>query len=113
MVRYFRKKTRRVTVLRFGKEVADILRLLPNHGLLFPYFGQLRETHRTTEFQRVCRRVAGAQPVHGGHHHLPLVADNVSPHVKSLPLYPFAVRLVRDSYLRVVCRQFVAADGQR
>jgi len=55
-IRYFRKKTRSISAMRFSEEVAGILRLLPQVGLLFPTFSQLRETHRATEFRRACRR---------------------------------------------------------
>lgn len=56
-IRFFRRKTHSVAVLRFSEDAAEILRGLPQHGLLFPKFSQLRETHRATEFKRLCRRV--------------------------------------------------------
>jgi integrase len=56
-IRFFRRKTHSVTVLRFGEEVAALLRSLPPAGLLFPKFSRLREAHRATEFKRVCKRL--------------------------------------------------------
>lgn len=56
-IRFFRRKTRRVAILRFSDDAAEILQGLPQHGLLFPNFSQLREAHRATEFKRACRRL--------------------------------------------------------
>ena len=56
-IRFFRKKTHSVALLRFGEEVAALLGLLPPAGLLFPKFSRLREAHRATEFKRVCKRL--------------------------------------------------------
>ncbi|HOC01114.1 MAG TPA: tyrosine-type recombinase/integrase [Verrucomicrobiota bacterium] len=56
-IRFFRRKTRCVAILRFSDDAAEILKGLPQHGLLFPNFSQLREMHRATEFKRACRRL--------------------------------------------------------
>ena len=56
-IRFFRRKTRNVAVLRFSDDATEILRELPRHGLLFPKFSQLRETDRATEFKRACKRL--------------------------------------------------------
>jgi len=57
VIRFFRKKTRGVAVLRFSDEMVELLRALPQTGSLFPEFSQLREAHRATEFKRACRRL--------------------------------------------------------
>ena len=50
IVSYQRKKTKTVAVLRFGDEVAALLRRLPKSGPLFPYLIRVRTTDRATEF---------------------------------------------------------------
>ena len=48
------KKTKSVAVMRFDKEVAEILRDLPGTGPLFPYLGTGRAGDRSTEFHQSC-----------------------------------------------------------
>ena len=55
VVSYHRKKTKTVAVLRFGDEVAALLRRLPKSGPLFPYLIRVRTTDRATEFKQRCR----------------------------------------------------------
>ena len=57
VVSFNRKKTGTVSVIRFGEELAAILRTLPRTGPLFPKLAPMRESHRATEFKRVCRRL--------------------------------------------------------
>ena len=54
VVSYHRKKTKTVAVLRFGDEVAALLRRLPKSGPLFPYLIRVRTTDRATEFKQRC-----------------------------------------------------------
>jgi integrase len=56
VIRFFRRKTRGVAMLRYSEELAQILETMPQTGLLFPEFARLREAHRATEFKRACRR---------------------------------------------------------
>jgi integrase len=57
VVSFFRAKTNVAQVIRFGAELARVLRELPQEGLLFPKLAPMLEAHRATEFRRVCRRV--------------------------------------------------------
>lgn len=52
---YRRKKTQIVALLRFGDDVAAILRALPQSGPLFPYLRGVRASDRATEFKQRCR----------------------------------------------------------
>ena len=42
-------------LIRFGKEVAEILRSLPASGPLFPWLRTVRAADRATEFRQRCR----------------------------------------------------------
>jgi integrase len=56
-VGFHRHKTGTVSIIRFGNELASILRTLPEVGPLFPKLKPMREAHRATEFARACRRL--------------------------------------------------------
>ena len=56
VISFFRKKTKSVQIIHFGKEVEMILRSLPGRGLLFPTFSALDAKHRASWFQMICRR---------------------------------------------------------
>jgi integrase len=49
-ITYFRRKTNKPCVLRFGQEVASILRRLPDSGSLFPKYSKLCSADRATRF---------------------------------------------------------------
>lgn len=49
-ISYFRRKTGKPCVLRFGEEVAAILKQLPASGSLFPKYSQLCSADRATRF---------------------------------------------------------------
>jgi integrase len=49
-ITYFRRKTGKPCVLRFGEEVAAILKRLPVSGSLFPKYSQLCSADRATRF---------------------------------------------------------------
>jgi integrase len=57
VVSFFRRKTGTAQIIRFGPGLAEVLRSLPEVGLLFPSLAQLDEKHRASRFQRSCRRV--------------------------------------------------------
>jgi len=57
VVSFLRHKTGTVSIIRFGNELEDILRTLPQSGPLFPKLHKMREAHRATEFARCCRRL--------------------------------------------------------
>jgi integrase len=52
---YCRKKSGSVAKMRFGDEVAEILKQLPQAGPLFGYLRGVRAADRATEFQQRCR----------------------------------------------------------
>ncbi len=52
---FARKKTGSIAVLRFGEDVAEVLRTLPSSGPLFPYLRRVRAGDRATEFKQRCR----------------------------------------------------------
>ena len=54
VISFARKKTGSVALLRFGDEVATILRGLPQTGPLFPYMRSVRCGDRATEFKQRC-----------------------------------------------------------
>ena len=56
-IRFFRKKTHQRGRAALQRRRGGTLRGLPQHGLLFPNFSQIRETHRATEFKRACHRL--------------------------------------------------------
>lgn len=60
VISYIRRKTRlkpkpSVAQLRFGTEVAAVLKKLPKKGPLFPYLRSVREADRATEFRQRCQ----------------------------------------------------------
>jgi integrase len=57
VVSFHRNKTGVVSIIRFGHELEQILRMLPRTGALFPKLQKMREAHRATEFRRCCRRL--------------------------------------------------------
>ena len=52
---YNRKKTARLSGIRFGQECEAILRSLPTEGALFPYLASVRAGDRATEFRQRCQ----------------------------------------------------------
>ena len=54
---FFRAKTRAAQIIRFGAELAGVLRGLPASGPLFPRLALTNERHRASLFQRSCARV--------------------------------------------------------
>lgn len=54
VISFARKKTGSVALLRFGEDVANILRQLPTSGPLFPYLRSVRCGDRATEFKQRC-----------------------------------------------------------
>ncbi|MGA2788852.1 MAG: tyrosine-type recombinase/integrase [Verrucomicrobiota bacterium] len=54
VISFSRKKTRSIAIMRFDKEVAEILRDLPGTGPLFPYMRRSRASDRATEFKQRC-----------------------------------------------------------
>lgn len=56
VISFARQKTKTVSMVHFGDEVAQVLQTLPTDGPLFPKLRKLNSGHRATEFQRVCRR---------------------------------------------------------
>ena len=55
LVSYERKKTGEPAFIRFGEEVARVLRGLPAAGPSFPYLRKVRAGDRATEFKQRCR----------------------------------------------------------
>src|SRR5947199_5301645 len=53
-IAYARRKTGSLAMLRFGSEIGEILRRLPNRGPLFPYLRTVRAGDRATEFKQRC-----------------------------------------------------------
>jgi integrase len=54
VISFARKKTRSIAIMRFDKDVAEILRDLPGTGPLFPYLRRVRAADRATEFKQRC-----------------------------------------------------------
>src|ERR1043166_4647622 len=54
IISYERKKTGEIAFVRFGEEVAAILRSRPDTGPLFPYLRAVRAGDRATEFKQRC-----------------------------------------------------------
>jgi integrase len=54
VISFARKKTGSVAIMRFDKEVAEILQDLPGSGPLFPYLRTVRAGDRSTEFHQRC-----------------------------------------------------------
>lgn len=57
VVGFRRQKTGTISIIRFGEELEELLRSLPQGGPLFPKLHKMREAHRATEFARCCRRL--------------------------------------------------------
>lgn len=53
-ISYHRQKTNQVAILHYGEKVAELLRTLPQQGLLFPRLAVTHEKHRAQEFRRRC-----------------------------------------------------------
>jgi integrase len=56
-ITYNRQKTGRLCTLRFGNEVAEILKCLPTRGLLFPKYATLSSADRATRFAERVERL--------------------------------------------------------
>ncbi len=56
-ITYNRQKTGRLCTLRFGDEVAEILKRLPTSGLLFPKYSTLSSADRATRFAERVERL--------------------------------------------------------
>lgn len=56
-ISYFRRKTRKIAVMRFGDEVAAILKRLPATGPLFPNWSKLTSAQRADRFHSRCETV--------------------------------------------------------
>ena len=54
VISFARKKTNSIAIMRFDDELAEILRLLPAEGPLFPYLRTVRAGDRSTEFHQRC-----------------------------------------------------------
>jgi hypothetical protein len=54
VISFARKKTGSVAVMRFDRDVAEILQDLPASGPLFPYLRTVRAGDRSTEFHQRC-----------------------------------------------------------
>lgn len=54
VISYYRAKTRKPAVLRFGEEIAAILRRLPASGPLFPNWSKLTSAQRADRFHTRC-----------------------------------------------------------
>jgi len=57
IISYARRKTGELAFVRFGEEVAKILRSLPATGVLFPYLRTVRAGDRATEFKQRCKGI--------------------------------------------------------
>jgi integrase len=58
IVHFNRLKTGTPSIIRIGSELEAVLRSLPHFGPLFPNHRDKRETHRSREFARACRRLS-------------------------------------------------------
>ena len=56
-ITYNRQKTGRLCTLRFGDEVAEILKRLPTRGPLFPKYSTLSSADRATRFAERVERL--------------------------------------------------------
>ncbi len=54
VISFERKKTGSIAIMRFGEDVAEILRDLPGSGPLFSYLRTVRANDRATEFKQRC-----------------------------------------------------------
>lgn len=57
MIRYHRKKNGNLATLRFGSQVAELLKQRPPSGLLFPHYAKLSSADRATRFAERCRKL--------------------------------------------------------
>jgi integrase len=55
VIGYRRQKTKTMSLLHFGDELAALLQKLPQSGPLFPYLRGVRAGDRATEFKQRCR----------------------------------------------------------
>jgi integrase len=55
VISFARMKTGSVAIMRYDKDVEDILRWLPVFGPLFPYLRSVRASDRATEFKQRCK----------------------------------------------------------
>jgi len=53
-ISFARRKTGSIAIMRFDEEVAELFRLLPSSGPLFPYLRTVRAGDRATEFHQRC-----------------------------------------------------------
>lgn len=54
-ISYFRRKNGSLAILRFGDEVAEILRRLPTSGMLFPNWSKVSSQDRAARFNKRCK----------------------------------------------------------
>lgn len=54
VVAYSRRKTAAAVLVRFGSQMAELLKSLPKTGPLFPRLAEMHEKHRAKEFKRRC-----------------------------------------------------------
>lgn len=65
IIAFSRKKTAAPVLVRFGKQVSEILKDLPGSGFLFPRLAKINEKHRAKEFKRRCVSVeVSGEPLH-------------------------------------------------
>jgi integrase len=57
IITYLRRKTKTLCVLRFGDELAALLRQLPQRGPLFPNWSKLRSSDRAARFCKKCKKL--------------------------------------------------------
>jgi integrase len=57
LISYKRKKTGTLATLRFGDEVAALLKRLPKSGLLFPNWWKFTSSNRAAHFWHICQRL--------------------------------------------------------
>jgi len=54
IITYSRAKTGEIASVRFGAELAEVIKKLPSEGPLFPYLRSVRPGDRATEFKQRC-----------------------------------------------------------
>jgi hypothetical protein len=67
-ITYFRRKTSKPCVLRFGDDVAKILRSLPASGALFPKLSELSSADRAVRFLDRVERLGNSEAQRGSRH---------------------------------------------
>lgn len=55
VISFTRRKTGAIAVMRFDDDVAEVLKMLPASGDLFPYLRTVRASDRATEFKQRCQ----------------------------------------------------------